>query len=126
MESYHDEIQAAAKIIERARAKVYVVGSGTDGGKTDAMIKRPSICLTEAENLYIEAAHYKLTRAWHFTADRIKMLDDLLDAYNYIAMAYNEVGKNGKIDSHDVLLLEALKKEVALLKTQVDELTGKN
>jgi hypothetical protein len=121
MESYHDDIQALAKKIEAERAKIYVVGSGTDanGKVLNAMAKRPSVVLTEAENLYIEAAHYKIVRAWHFTASRVKMLDDLLDAYNYIAMAFNEVNKNGKQDANEVMILDELRKQVAELKAVV-------
>ena len=86
MASYHDDIQALAKAIEAERAKTYVVGAtGAEGANSKVnavMTKRPSVILTEAENLYFEGAHYKIVRAWHFTANRVKMLDDLLDAYN--------------------------------------------
>jgi hypothetical protein len=116
LDSYHDAISEAAKAIERERAKTYVVGATGKMG-SNALTKRPSVVLTEAESLYIEAAHYKIVRAWHFTADRIKMLDDLIDAYNYIAMAYSEVEKNGKADASTI---NALKAEVAELKAFIE------
>ncbi len=93
MESYHDDIQLVAKAIEKERAKTYVVGV-FDGNAGKAESRRPSALLTEAENMYLEAAHYKITRAWHFTGKKAKMLDDIVDAYNFLAMAYNEVKKN--------------------------------
>jgi hypothetical protein len=120
MSSYHDQIQELAKKIEADRAKIYVVGSGTDanGKVSPAMTRRPTPVLTEAENLYIEGAHYKIVRAWHFTQSREKMLDDLLDAYNYIAMAFNEVKKNGEIGSDAVIA--ALRKEIEDLKAAME------
>src|SRR5438034_103733 len=119
MASYHDDIQALAKAIEAERAKIYVVGSGTDANSVNAITKRPTVVLTEAENLYLEGAHYKIVRAWHFTQSREKMLDDLLDAYNYIAMAFNEVKKNGESDT-SAATIERLKKEVASLKECIE------
>ncbi len=127
MASYHDDIQGLAKAIEAERAKIYVIGSGTDafGVATNAMARRPTCVLTEAESLYIEGAHYKIVRAWHFTQSREKMLDDLLDAYNYIAMAFNEVKKNGQTDSANAKYVDALKKEVADLRALIEAAKAK-
>jgi hypothetical protein len=81
--SYHDNIQAAARKIENQRAKIY--------SKTG----QATIVWTERELLFIYAIIYKVLRVKGMTKDRAKAIDDIMDIYNYAALLYEEVLKNG-------------------------------
>jgi hypothetical protein len=85
MTSYHDAIIAKAKEIEAQRAQIY--------DKT----RKETIVWTEHQLEYLYAAIYKLLRVKNQTKSKEKALDDILDAYNYCALLYDDlVGQVGK------------------------------
>jgi len=86
MTSYHAKIQEVARGIETERAKIYANRGGTT-------LRRPTITWTELQQEFLYAAIYKLLRVKNDTCDKTKALDDLLDAYNYVALLYADLTK---------------------------------
>lgn len=85
MASYHDSIQAKAREIELDRGKTY----GHSG----------TLIYTEAQLTYLYGAIYKLLRVKNKTKTKEKALDDALDAYNYIALFYEDLSGAPKADT---------------------------
>lgn len=77
MASYHDAIQAKAREIEADRSKTY--------GHNNTVV------WTEPQLTYIYGALYKLLRVKNKTKSKEKALDDILDAYNYCALLYEDI-----------------------------------
>lgn len=78
--SYHDRIQIIARKIEKERAKSYTRTVG-------------KIEWSESQMLYLHAIIYKLLRIKNQTRSKEKALDDILDAYNYCALLYEDLTK---------------------------------
>ncbi len=77
--SYHYDILESARQTEINRAKSY-------SKKASEIIQ-----LTSFERLYLRGAQYKLDRIELQTKDPVKALDDLRDAYNYVALLFREM-----------------------------------
>lgn len=80
--SYHDEIQEAARRIEEERGRKY---NDKDPAKR--------IVWTRAQLAFLQAAQYKLARVELFTKEMDKVYDDLIDAYNFVALLYADLKK---------------------------------
>lgn len=80
--SYHDGIQAAAKVVEAERAKTYRRG----GSGVSETIK-----WSEREMTYILAIIYKALRVKNETMSRDKAKDDVIDMYNFCALLYEQL-----------------------------------
>lgn len=78
MDSYHSKIYGEARLKEGARRDSYsrVAGQGT-------------VAFSEAEQQFLLAAQYKIMRIRLHSYDSAKILDDIIDAYNFCAMFYN-------------------------------------
>lgn len=85
MASYHDAIQSKARKIEADRGKTY----GHDH----------TIVWSEAQLTYIYGALYKLLRVKNKTKSKEKAMDDVLDAYNYCALLYEDLAGVPKADT---------------------------
>jgi len=78
--SYHDRIQERAREIEQARGKHYY----QPGQKNELL------GFTPKEQAFLYGAIYKLLRVAHNTKSEEKALDDIMDAYNFCALFYEE------------------------------------
>ncbi len=85
MASYHDSIQNKAREIEGDRGKIY--------GHANTIV------WTEPQLTYLYGAIYKLLRAKNKTKSKDKAKDDLVDAYNYIALLYEDIESEPKADT---------------------------
>lgn len=85
MASYHDSIQAKARETEADRGRSY--------GHTRTIV------FTEAQLTYLYGALYKLLRVKNKTKSVEKALDDVLDAYNYCALLYEDLSGAPKADT---------------------------
>lgn len=81
MKSYHNEIQKVARTIEKERAKVY------------SKVSSERFHYSEIQEMYSKGAEYKILRARLQTRSKEKVLDDILDAYNYLALLYQDLTK---------------------------------
>ena len=73
--SYHDRIQGHARAIEQERRAIYQSGTVRT--------------FTASEWQYLHGALYKMERVVNCSAPFDKTLDDIVDAYNYLALLYN-------------------------------------
>ena len=78
--SYHDRIQRAARMIEKERGKSYVQPEE----------KTLPMGWSLREHGFLYGAIYKLIRVAINTKDLHKALDDVIDAYNFCALFYEE------------------------------------
>lgn len=85
MTSYHEAIQTKAREIEADRAKTYSQ-QGSGGRKIP-------IRFSEFQMLCLYGALYKILRVKTETTVRAKVKDDILDAYNYLALFYQDFEK---------------------------------
>lgn len=85
MSSYHDKILELAKAIELDRRQFY------------SKVSSELLVFTRIQFLYLQAAEYKLARVELQTKDRQKAIDDLIDAYNYIALLVDDMLKGLKV-----------------------------
>lgn len=84
-DNYHEGIQAVAQKIIADRKGIYV------------RLGTQAIQYTERELCYILGAQYKILRVKNEMADVNKALDDVVDAYNYLALLYEMLAKRFNI-----------------------------
>jgi len=85
MTSYHDKIQEVARAIEVDRRQFYSKSA------SDLLV------FSRMQFMYLQAAEYKLARVELQTKDMQKAIDDLIDAYNYIALLVDDLLKGKKV-----------------------------
>jgi hypothetical protein len=79
--NYHGPIQRDAQAIINSRKGVYVRAEGQQ------------LVFTERESCYLYGAIYKLLRVKNEMANLEKAKDDVVDAYNYLALLYEMLDK---------------------------------
>ncbi len=89
MPSYHDKIQELAKAIEIDRRQFY------------SKVSSELLIFTRMQFLYLQAAEYKLVRVELQTKDKQKAIDDLIDAYNYVALLVDDMLKGLRVAGYE-------------------------
>ena len=85
MTSSHDKIQEVARMIEDSRRAFYTLEQSK------------LVQFSRVQFMYLQAAEYKLARVELQTKDFVKALDDLMDAYNYVALLVDSLLKDKKV-----------------------------
>lgn len=80
--NYHSEIQRRAQEVRRERDRHYI-----------SFPEEQSFNYTERERYFLTAAEYKIKRLQLTSKDKSKILDDAIDAYNFIALFFNEFSR---------------------------------